>query len=681
MSVNLSFIGGAGWQFFDDNGDPLSGGKVYTYAAGTTTPATTYTSRDGLTPNANPIILDSAGRTPEQIWSTEGVLYKYVVTTSTNTTIRTWDNIGGSLVASNLQLDLADTTDNAKGDALVGFRQSDASGFLLGATARTVNTKLSDSVSIKDFGAVGDGVVNDYAAIQAAFASGKVAISIPNGTYNLAGNTLTLPANVSAILNGGVLANGTIACNNTFFSGARGLSSTITLTGRVANSGGVFFDWFTCEKSTQTQYNTYINGANSTFGAAPAISATNRTILDMLIVNDHAVTFGVGIYPFDATVTSTKAWYITGVDRIHTLLWAPNSTFLSLLVGGAEYPYFQNISVEAKNQIIYTRANTFNAIHGLMLLNSFFISYINHAFWNDSTVPGGTGCPIYGSKILNCAVYAGAGKGCFAYWLSASNVYDNVVDQFLYFNRQSTIRKGIPLALFYNSNVRDYCNSNIAYGGLRYVAYYDRPSALFTFNAHNNIFESNTNSFDAIVKADASTSNLNLDIGANVYIGTVARENGYKYILLLGNTYLNNNTDDVVLYGNTIRNYSSQYVRAVTTKTDSAGTKYRLAYYEPHSSDETGNSGGSLVTPSATLAGLVGMTYIYAADSANISFIQITPSKWSINGDALGARASGTTANRPTIGLSANYMYFDTTLGRPIWWTGSAWVNSVGVVV
>ena len=142
MAVNLSFIGGAGWQFLDNSGNPLSGGKIYTYAAGTTTPQVTYTSRTGVTPNSNPIILDSAGRTPEQIWSTEGLLYKYVVADSKDVIIRTWDNICGSVVASDLAQDLASTTDNTKGDALIGFKQSGPSGFLTGDTARTVNTKL-----------------------------------------------------------------------------------------------------------------------------------------------------------------------------------------------------------------------------------------------------------------------------------------------------------------------------------------------------------------------------------------------------------------------------------------------------------------------------------------------------------------------------------------------------------
>lgn len=187
MAVNLSFIGGAGWQFLDNTGNPLSGGKIYTYAAGTTTPQTTYTSRTGLIANTNPIILDAAGRTPEQIWSTEGLLYKYVVADSNDAVIRTWDNIGGSVVASDLAQDLANTTDNAKGDALVGFKQSNASGFLTNAVARTVNGKLQEIISVKDFGALGNGTGNDAtainAAITAAIAAGGAIVYFPPGQY------------------------------------------------------------------------------------------------------------------------------------------------------------------------------------------------------------------------------------------------------------------------------------------------------------------------------------------------------------------------------------------------------------------------------------------------------------------------------------------------------------------
>lgn len=49
-------------QFVDDNGKPLTGGQVWTYESGTTTPKATYVDPDGGAKNTNPIILDEAGR-------------------------------------------------------------------------------------------------------------------------------------------------------------------------------------------------------------------------------------------------------------------------------------------------------------------------------------------------------------------------------------------------------------------------------------------------------------------------------------------------------------------------------------------------------------------------------------------------------------------------------------------
>ena len=94
MSVNLAPLAGAGWQFFDNNGVPLSGGLLYTYTAGTTTPLTTYTSITGNVANTNPIVLDSAGRPPNEVWL--GLTpYKFVLKTSVGVTIWTMDNLSG----------------------------------------------------------------------------------------------------------------------------------------------------------------------------------------------------------------------------------------------------------------------------------------------------------------------------------------------------------------------------------------------------------------------------------------------------------------------------------------------------------------------------------------------------------------------------------------------------------
>ena len=93
MAYNISSFAGAGAQFFDDNGVPLVGGLLYVYTAGTTTPATTWTTNSAAVANTNPIVLDAGGRTPNEIWVSGGVNYKFVLKTSTGVTIGTYDNL------------------------------------------------------------------------------------------------------------------------------------------------------------------------------------------------------------------------------------------------------------------------------------------------------------------------------------------------------------------------------------------------------------------------------------------------------------------------------------------------------------------------------------------------------------------------------------------------------------
>ena len=49
-------------QWLDDDGKPLAGGFVYTFAAGTTTPLATYFDSAGAVPHTNPIVLDAEGK-------------------------------------------------------------------------------------------------------------------------------------------------------------------------------------------------------------------------------------------------------------------------------------------------------------------------------------------------------------------------------------------------------------------------------------------------------------------------------------------------------------------------------------------------------------------------------------------------------------------------------------------
>ena len=183
----LSPVGGAAAQFFDDNGDPLSGGKLYTYDAGTTTPKTTWTGPTGAVTNSNPIILNAAGRPANEIWLQQGVSYKFVIKTSNDVLVATYDNIPsapqspitndassisyqqGNLVTAgsfivgqtyqiasvgNTNFTLVGAPSNTVGAFFVATGVGSGTGTAY--TSQTVQAKLRQYISVKDFGAVGD---------------------------------------------------------------------------------------------------------------------------------------------------------------------------------------------------------------------------------------------------------------------------------------------------------------------------------------------------------------------------------------------------------------------------------------------------------------------------------------------------------------------------------------------
>lgn len=159
-------------QFFDANGNPLVGGKLYTYIAGTTSPAVTYVDSAGSTTNTNPIILDSRGEA--NVWLGTGT-YKFKLVSATNVEIWTVDNIPGAPSENAALVALA----ASNGSSLVGFIQSGT-----GAVATTVQTKLRESVSVADFGIVSDGTTDQTAALLAFFTA--------NSTYR---GTVLVPYN------------------------------------------------------------------------------------------------------------------------------------------------------------------------------------------------------------------------------------------------------------------------------------------------------------------------------------------------------------------------------------------------------------------------------------------------------------------------------------------------------
>lgn len=257
MTVNLSALGGAGVQFFDSNGNPLSGGKLYSYDAGTTTPKATYTTSAGNVAHTNPIVLDSAGRIPSggEIWITNGDSYKFVLNTSADVLIATWDNILGINDFSGLFAELANTSDVAEGDALVGFKQSNAAGVLPNAVGKSVHDKLQELLTPQDFGAIGNGVNDDSGAFAylEAVATGQI--------INLSGKTYV----VGAYPTGNTYVNGSFIVGAVTFDAAQDNATISSLT----DTGGI--------------NPAYTGGANNT----PTISGRTNTNLRAIIASQN----------------------------------------------------------------------------------------------------------------------------------------------------------------------------------------------------------------------------------------------------------------------------------------------------------------------------------------------------------------------------------------------------------
>jgi hypothetical protein len=172
LSVNPPFP-----IFLDIDGQPLDAGYIYLGVANQAT-------------EANPIqaYWDAALSVP----ATQPILTKAGFPVNAGVPARVYVNSDYSIVVKNrngFQVFSSPIATDRFNDAVVNIDSSDVT-FLqagAGAVARTAQAKMRDVVSVKDFGAVGDGVTDDTAEIQAAVTyainSNLKAVYIPSGVY------------------------------------------------------------------------------------------------------------------------------------------------------------------------------------------------------------------------------------------------------------------------------------------------------------------------------------------------------------------------------------------------------------------------------------------------------------------------------------------------------------------
>lgn len=171
-------------QFFTDAGALAAGYLLYTYAANTTTPQATYSNKAGTSANANPIVLDSQGRAT--IYLSPTLTYDYVLKTAAGVTVWTQEDVSAA---------------PGDGDA-VTFTQSGT-----GAVARTMQGKGQDFPTLLDFidpdehAAIKAGTSTYDATddVVAAFAAHD-AVKATAGLYNV--STFTLAAGKRLLTDG-----------------------------------------------------------------------------------------------------------------------------------------------------------------------------------------------------------------------------------------------------------------------------------------------------------------------------------------------------------------------------------------------------------------------------------------------------------------------------------------------
>lgn len=144
-------------QFFDNNGNPLAGGKITTYLSNTTTPASTWQNEGLSILNTNPIILNSRGEAT--IWLTPDIQYTFVLTDADNNLIQTVNDIYGGFQPSN-GMSAANVSytfpDASVGNVqeLSGDNGANGIGYLSPGSdtvSTTVGQKLSEYVSVFDY--------------------------------------------------------------------------------------------------------------------------------------------------------------------------------------------------------------------------------------------------------------------------------------------------------------------------------------------------------------------------------------------------------------------------------------------------------------------------------------------------------------------------------------------------
>ena len=352
MSASLSSV--PKLQFFDANGNPLVGGKLYTYAAGTTTPLATYTDSSAGTPNTNPIILNSRGEA--NVWLSN-TTYKFVLKTSADVEIWTVDNISNAINTSQIL-----ASGGSASDPPYTFATDNDTGMYLAAVGQlglTVNgTPVLRSTStvmiIGQSGGSNDVDVTLYGDLAQTGNVTQTGDVTQTGNYGLTGNLTVSGSQSASSYNGGQLAGQ----RNRIINGAMKLnqrsSSSYTITAAAALRY-TLDRWYAYCTGANTSVTQFTSGAENRFRITGAASNTGVGIgqrieaANSMDLAGKTCTLSCKLSSSSLTSITWTAYYANTADTFGTLA-SPTKTQIAtgtFTITSTEASYNAQISVPA----------------------------------------------------------------------------------------------------------------------------------------------------------------------------------------------------------------------------------------------------------------------------------------------------------------------------------------------
>lgn len=189
-------------QFFDNNGNPLNGGLIYSYAAGTSTPQATYTDASGTIPAANPVVCNSAGRA--DIWGSG--TYKFIIKDSLGNTLDTIDNVTAIFGSGDMTKAVYDPANIS--EQLVGLTATQSLSNKTLFQPNLVGTTTNNNSSAGSVGEFLEATTGPTSMTSIA-AMNATSISLTSGDWDVWGNVLFTAAG------GTTFTNVTCAINTT----------------------------------------------------------------------------------------------------------------------------------------------------------------------------------------------------------------------------------------------------------------------------------------------------------------------------------------------------------------------------------------------------------------------------------------------------------------------------------